>query len=309
MNSFYFAKFNIAELDDRRVASLPDSAWRRYHECILLAKSEDNDGLLPDVADMAWRLRITEDTLLNDLAYLARAGLAELTPTHNGEAWAIVNFAEHQGALSSTERSRNHRRGPRVNHDQDEPVTTQEQTRNDDATTLQRNVAQNKRRKEKREEEREEGRGQGAPRPPVLDIPYQPIPEAVQRQKAHRGIAPPTPTLIATSPPAVQLLHRLTSYWPGDDIAPALADRLGDAPDEVALARAVELWRLSGNKMTNWLGIADWYKELRRRPDWEPQDRFKFKNGNGRESTPALSRSEQAAVQYAAKKRALLGDS
>ena len=89
-NSFYFAKFNISELDDRRIASLPDSAWRRFHECVLLAKAEDNDGLLPEVGDMAWRLRITEETLLNDLAYLARVGLAELVPTDDGgEAWAI----------------------------------------------------------------------------------------------------------------------------------------------------------------------------------------------------------------------------
>jgi hypothetical protein len=271
-NSFYFAKFNISELDDRRIASLPDSAWRRYHECILLAKAEDNDGLLPDVSDMAWRLRITEETLLNDLSYLARAGLAELVPTDDGgEAWAIVDFAEHQGALSSTERSRLHRRGRRGTPSADEPETTPERTSNEGATKVQRNVAQNKKREEKKEKRERE-----IPAPaPIPPIPFQPLPDGLQRQKEAHGITDPEPALTATAPPAVRLLHQFTGYWPGDDIAPALVDRLGDAPDEVALTRAVELWRLSGNKPTNWLGIIDWYDQLRRDPAWTPQARFR----------------------------------
>jgi len=155
-----------------------------------------------------------------------------------------------------------------------------------------------------------EGEQTGATAPartPLPSIPFQPIPEAVQNAKRRRGIEEPQPAVTATAPPGVALLHRLTGYWPGADITPALADRLGDTPDEGALARAVELWRLSSNKPTNWLGILDWYDQLRADPTWTPQARFKA-NGQGNTNGRApLSPSEQAAAQYAAAKRQLLG--
>jgi len=125
-----------------------------------------------------------------------------------------------------------------------------------------------------------EKRGAVAPAPPApADPPFQPVPEEVQRQKRRRGIKEPEPALTSTAPAAVKLLADLTGYWPGDDVAPALVKEFGETPDEPALGKAVEFWRLSGYKLTNWLGIAEWYKEIRRRPDWTPQDRFK--NGNG----------------------------
>lgn len=296
MTAFTWAKVHISELEDRRVASLPDSAWRRYHECLLLAKGEDNDGLLPDVADMAWRLRITEETLLNDLAYLARTGLAELVPIEGGgEAWAVTDFEANQGATSSTERSRQSRQRRRPSPSSETDDTTPQRTCNDAATTPQRNVAQNKRREEKKEDKRRGGEGEQtgavapAPATPLPAIPFQPIPDAVQAVKRRRGDPEPS-AAVPNAPPGVALLHRLTNYWPGADITPALADRLGDAPDEAALARAVELWRLSGNKPTNWLGILDWYDELRRNPAWTPQARFK---ANGR-AAPAPTVSTPA---------------
>ena len=91
------------------------------------------------------------------------------------------------------------------------------------------------------------------------------------------------------------MLHELTTYWPGADNEPLIVRSLGDAPDRPTLARAVELWRASGNKLTNWLGMCDWYHELTRHPDWTPQDRFK---GNGRANghgpTPAKTISTPA---------------
>ena len=74
--------------------------------------------------------------------------------------------------------------------------------------------------------------------------------------------------------------------------------RQGNSPDESALSRAVELWRLSGNKINNWLGIADWYDEIRQRPDWQPHDRFK--NGKGRQvqAGPAVQLKEVAPGLY-----------
>jgi len=87
------------------------------------------------------------------------------------------------------------------------------------------------------------------------------------------------------------MLARLSGYWPGADVSDALATRFGDVPDEGALTRAVELWRLSGNKPTNWLGIADWYDELRRDLEWTPQARFKKGGGS---AAPAKTVSKPA---------------
>ena len=153
---------------------------------------------------------------------------------------------------------------------------------------------------------REEERGANAPTPLVPVDSFRPISDELKAQKARRNIRDPEPELISTAPEALRLLARLSGYWPGTDVADALAARLGAAPDEAALARAVELWRLSGNKPTNWLGIIDWYDELRRAPDWTPQTRFKPRQNGA--AAPALSPAEQAADRYVKAKRAVLGD-
>jgi hypothetical protein len=45
-----------------------------------------------------------------------------------------------------------------------------------------------------------------------------------------------------------------------------------------------------------------------RDPAWTPEAQYKGRsNGNGHKSAPVLSNSERAAVEYAAKKRAILG--
>ena len=151
--------------------------------------------------------------------------------------------------------------------------------------------------------------GESGASAPALLVPvdsFRPLSDELKAQKARRNIRDPEPELISTAPEALRLLARLSGYWPGTDVADALAARLGAAPDEPALARAVELWRLSGNKPTNWLGIIDWYDELRRAPDWTPQARFKPRQNGA--AAPALSPAEQAADRYVKAKRAVLGD-
>ena len=113
------------------------------------------------------------------------------------------------------------------------------------------------------------------------------MPEEVQKQKRRRGIQEPEPAIVSTAPAAVRLLAQLTGYYPGDDVAPALVREFGETPDEDALRKAVDFWRMSTYKLTNWLGIAEWYKEIRRRPDWRPEDRFKGNGSNGYAKTAA----------------------
>ena len=132
---------------------------------------------------------------------------------------------------------------------------------------------------------RESGASAPAPTPPA----FQPVPQEVKRQKVRKGIKDPEPTLTATAPPAVTLLHRLTGYWPGEDITDALVDRLGPHPDETAMQQAVQLWRLNGNKPTNYAGICDWYDQLRADPTWTPQARYKNGSANGHKPAKTVS--------------------
>ena len=127
-----------------------------------------------------------------------------------------------------------------------------------------------------------EGESAIAP-PPPPDATFQPVSETLKAQKARRGITDPEP---ATAP-ALKLLHELTAYWPGDANAPLILAHLGDDPDRSTLARAVELWRGSGHKINNWLGICDWYHEISRDPAWTPQTRFK--NGSGKQPAKSVS--------------------
>jgi hypothetical protein len=130
MAANYWLKLWTEALDDRKVASLPDSSYRRWIECLMLAKEYDRDGLLPSIEDMAWRLRLTVDSLQSDMSRLAANGLVELVATDDGERWFITQFANRQRASTPAERKAQQRardNAGRYSHDdvtfRDDPVT------------------------------------------------------------------------------------------------------------------------------------------------------------------------------------------
>ena len=278
----HWIKLYVEMLDDPKVGLLPDAVKWRWVSSLLLAGELNENGFLPDINDAAWRLHTNVETLQGEMRTLAGRGLVELREhPDGGERWFIPAFVKRQEAATSTERSRNLRHRRRQNSNE---------------THAQHIVAFSSHNTEAEAEAEAEAEGEKsgaiAPAPPApIDPPYQPVPEEVQKQKRWRGIKEPEPAIVSTAPAAVRLLANLTGYWPGDDVAPALVTQFGETPDESAMARAVELWRLSGHKLTNWLGIADWYAEIRRRADWTPQDRFK--NGNGK-AAPARTVSTPA---------------
>jgi len=106
MASKYWLKLYYEILDDPKTARLPDSSWRRFIECLVLAGEQDEDGLLPSVEDMSWRLRVSETTMAQDMARLALAGLVELT---QGDRWLVTNYAKRQEAVKGNERVRQFR--------------------------------------------------------------------------------------------------------------------------------------------------------------------------------------------------------
>ena len=105
MASTYWIKLYHEILHDRKMAQLSDHLYRRVIELFLLAGETDQDGALPDVADMAWTLRTDETAMLDDLRAIAKVGIV----TDTGKGWVVTNFAERQAPIDPDERVRRHR--------------------------------------------------------------------------------------------------------------------------------------------------------------------------------------------------------
>lgn len=102
MASNYWAKLYIEILDDPKMGRLRDRLWRRVVECILMAKELDDEGRLPAVADMAWRLRTDPELLEAELLDLVAVGILQ----HVGPTWTVTNYNKRQGPVSDAERMR-----------------------------------------------------------------------------------------------------------------------------------------------------------------------------------------------------------
>jgi DnaD/phage-associated family protein len=102
--SKYWIKLYHEMIDDPKVARLNDSAYRLFIECLLLAGELDEEGLLPPVEDMAWRLRKSETALPGDMANLANAGMVELIRHSGGERWFVSNFEKRQAPNPNAQR-------------------------------------------------------------------------------------------------------------------------------------------------------------------------------------------------------------
>ena len=273
MASNYWAKLWIEMLDDPKVARLPDSSWRRFSECILLAKELDEGGYLPTVADMAWRLRKDETTIADDMTRLALAGLAELRETADGERWFLPGFENRQSQMSDAERQRRYRERNAVVRLSSQPGNARITNRNDNryAKVTEPVTKRNTETEIEKETETEGEQREGATPTPQSRAPQ------------------PVPTLTAQAHPAVKAIHQVTTYWPGENVTDELVAALGETPDIETLRRANQLWLFNGYKPTNFAGICQWYQELLRDPAWTPQARFKSGNGNGHK--PAVTKS------------------
>lgn len=275
--AYDWVKLWIEMLDDRKTASLPDSLWRRFVECILLAAEVNDGGRLPAVNDMAWRVRVDVDTMSSDLSRLSLSGLTELM--EDGVTWKVTNFAKRQSFIPVGQRVASHRARKKAASNAAE--TQMERDSNEGVT----NRYTDKIRIDKNRLEERESRARVESRAPQ-----------------------PEPTLTTQAHPAIQAMYKVTTYWPGEIAHPIIIEKLGDTPDIKALERAYQLWMSSGYNPKNFDGIGEWYKELARDISWTPQARFQ-RNGGGSVQTqqPTVSRSEKVALEYAAKKRAILG--
>ena len=102
MKHQYWMKLWIEMLDDEKVATLPHRLWRRWVEMLLLAKAHGDDGTLPDLRTMAWRLRETAEVLESDLVELAKTGLVASVDG----LWIVPKFSKRQAPKDGAERQR-----------------------------------------------------------------------------------------------------------------------------------------------------------------------------------------------------------
>lgn len=146
MASKYWIKLYHEILHDPKMGRLPDKIWRRCIELFLLAGEFDQDGILPGIEEICWTLRITIEECNETLQQLQHLNVAHC---NDDGTWIITHFAERQDASTSTERSRAHRRRARQQEQlkpfrEAETGTDSQQTGDNNATELQRNVAPDK---------------------------------------------------------------------------------------------------------------------------------------------------------------------
>lgn len=104
MASKYWIKLYHEILDDPKMGMLSDRLYRRTIELFLMAGELDQNGNLPDVKSIAWRLRVSEDEMLNDLNKLAKVNIV----TFDGN-WIVTKFSDRQSAMSNAERINRYR--------------------------------------------------------------------------------------------------------------------------------------------------------------------------------------------------------
>ncbi len=117
----------------------------------------------------------------------------------------------------------------------------------------------------------------------------------------------PQPAMTTNLHPAIKAMYQVTTYWPGEIAHPVIIEKIGDSPNIKALERAYQLWISRGYNPKNFDGIGEWYKELSRDITWMPPAQHKGGGASAQAQQPTVSRSEKAALEYAAQKRAILG--
>ena len=107
---YYWCKLHYRILDDERFREVSERAAWTWILCLLYAGERREDGRLQTTSVVAWRLRVSEDELLQDLEALRDAGL--LNQDEAGK-WSVAGFQESQRPASGAERVRQHRKSNR----------------------------------------------------------------------------------------------------------------------------------------------------------------------------------------------------
>jgi len=96
-------------LDDPKVGRLTDRQYRRVIELFLLAGDYEQDGFLPPMEDIEFRLRFPEG-LQDDLDVIEKVGI--ISRDEEG-TYYITKWQDRQGAMTATERTQRFRQRQR----------------------------------------------------------------------------------------------------------------------------------------------------------------------------------------------------
>jgi len=165
MASFYWIKLYHEILDDPKMGKLPDRAWRRCVELFLLAGDTEEGGALPELSDIAWRLRVPEDELLEDLQTLEAVGILGQNDGH----WHVSNFAKRQKAVADDERQRQYRKRRRTRNESVMDVTGDNAGCHESVT--ERNADKSRKDKKGEDTEKDSAAGTAKPSKPPPETP------------------------------------------------------------------------------------------------------------------------------------------
>lgn len=128
MASNYWIKLYHEMLDDPKVGRLSDSQFRLMVNLFLLAGDCEQDGYLPEIEDVRWRLRSPEN-FDADIESLKACGVLE----YEDNTLVVSKFAERQGAMTETERQQKRReRLRKQEYYCHEPVTNRDTDKEED---------------------------------------------------------------------------------------------------------------------------------------------------------------------------------
>jgi hypothetical protein len=94
-------KLYLEMLDDPEFNELPEYIRWRAIALFLAAGENGDDGLLPPVKRLTWRLRLDDIKIAETLSALTQVGVVHETP----DGWMVTNFAKRQEALSGKDRA------------------------------------------------------------------------------------------------------------------------------------------------------------------------------------------------------------
>ena len=103
----YWLKLRLSLIDDPAYMRLSKNLRFTYIALMILAKELGDEGYLPAVEDMAWRMREDAKELENDISQLAMKELAEWDIEK--DCWFLPGFAEMQRPTPAAERMKAYR--------------------------------------------------------------------------------------------------------------------------------------------------------------------------------------------------------
>ena len=126
MKNNYWMKLWFDVLRDPKMGMLPDRLWRRVIELFLIAGQEGEDGLLPDVPQIAWQLNKPVSAIVTDLQKIADTGIVvEFEPGK----WMVSNFKKRNEPVDQVKRIKDFRMRERYENS-NENVTQVKRERN-----------------------------------------------------------------------------------------------------------------------------------------------------------------------------------